>query len=280
VFFTTTAVARKLGVSEASVVRLCRALGYEGFREFQAAFREYAWEPLSRVSRVELVAQKRRPMAQLLDDVMTNDINNLQMTRRSLDHALLLEVADTLWRARNVFLIGMRSAHSLAVFLHFALRLLGRSSRLVTPGIGDLPEQLLEAGPQDVVLGISFQRYAKVSIELFDACVARGATGIALTDKPTSPLARNARLVLTCQTRYLTFIDSYVAPFSLANAILTALAVQWRRVAGRSLARMEEAWQEMDTYVSAPEVDLAQLARSGRRQGTRTSAPGSTGRPS
>jgi DNA-binding MurR/RpiR family transcriptional regulator len=248
VFFNTTAIARELRVSEASVVRLCHTLGFEGFREFQTAFRHYASEPHSRASRVRLMARRRGSLTQLVDDVMNNDINNLQATHRSIDHGLILKVAETLWRARTVHIVGMRSAHSLAVFLHFGLRLLGRSSRLLTPGIGDLPEQLVQVDRRDVAVGISFERYAKVSIDLFAACVARGATGIGITDKPTSPLAQHAELVLMCETRYLTFIDSYVAPFSLANAILTVLAVQRRRSATRSLARIEKAWQQMDTY--------------------------------
>lgn len=248
VFLTTTALAARLDVSEASVVRLCRTLGFGGFREFQSAFRQYARQPMSRVSRVRMVARRRRSLAQLADEVIRNDIENLEATRRTLDQSLLLAVADRIWQARRVYLLGMRSAHSVALFLHFALRLLGRDSRLMTPGIGDLPEQLLEVSDRDVAVGISFERYAKISLELFDACVDRGATGIAITDKASSPLTRKAALVLRCQTRYLTFIDSYVAPFSLANAILTVLAVRRGRSATRALSRFEDVWRLMRTY--------------------------------
>lgn len=248
VFLTTTALAARLDVSEASVVRLCRTLGFAGFREFQAAFRQYARQPMSRVSRVKLVARRRGSAAQLADDVIKNDIENLEATRRTLDQGVLLAVADRIWQARRVYLLGMRSAHSVALFLHFALRLLGRDSRLMTPGIGDLPEQLLEVTDRDVAVGISFERYAKISLELFEACVDRGATGIAITDKTSSPLARKAALVLRCQTRYLTFIDSYVAPFSLANAILTVLAVRRGASATRALGRFEDVWRLMHTY--------------------------------
>lgn len=248
VYVTTTALAREVGVSEASVVRCCRALGFEGFRDFQRAFRRYSQEPLSRVSRIELQAGRRRPLARLIDDVMVNDINNLRGTHRALDHDLILKVAETLWRARRVLVLGMRSAHAVAVFVHFALRLLGRDSRLIIPGMGDLPEQFVEVTSRDVVLGISFERYARATVDLFEACLDRGATGIAITDKATSPLAARARLILLCQTSYLTFVDSFVAPLSLANAILTVLAVHHRGAATRSLARMEQTWAAMHTY--------------------------------
>ncbi len=130
--------------------------------------------------------------------------------------------------------------------------MLGRDSRLMTPGIGDLPEQLVDVTRQDAAIGISFQRYARAIGDLFEACVGRGATGIAITDKPTAPIAGHAKLVLTCHTQYLTFIDSYVAPFSVANAILNVMAVQRRRAATRPLERLDTAWQQMNTYVPTP----------------------------
>ena len=191
-------------------------------------------------------------MTQLVDDVIANDISNLRATQQAIDPDLLLTVAERRWTARRIYVLGVRSSHSLAVFLHFALRLLGRDSRLMTPGIGDVPEQLVDVTRQDVAIGISFPRYARAIGNLFEACVSHGATGIAITDKPTSPIAQRARLVLTCQTRYLTFIDSYVAPFSLANAILTVMAVQRKRSATRALERLEAAWRRMDAYVPTP----------------------------
>lgn len=248
VYATTTGIARELGVSEASVVRCCRTLGFQGFRDFQAALRRRAGPPLSRASRVEIVAGKGRPSAALIDEVISNDVDNLRATHAQLDHGVIEQVADTLWAARQVHVVGVRSAHALAIFIHFALRLLGRRSHLLVPGIGDVPEQIVDAGPGDAVLGITFERYARTTVELFAACVARGATGIAITDRPTSPLTDHAKVLLMCRTDYLTFIDSYVAPFSLANAVLSVLAVRHRRAATASLARMEEAWSRMGTY--------------------------------
>lgn len=248
VYLSTTDCARELDVSEASVVRFARALGFGGYREFQAAFREYVHATTSRVSRVKHVAGRRRPLTKIIDEVFVNDIRNLESSRQAADYDLIIEVAEVLWRANAIYIVGIRSAHSLAVFLHFALRLIGRESHLVVPGIGDLPERLVEVERGDVVVGISFERYAKQAVDLFQACVNRGATGIAITDKATSPLVANARHALMCRTNYLTFIDSYVAPLSLLNAILTVMAVRYRRTALRALKRMEDVWRDTDTY--------------------------------
>jgi DNA-binding MurR/RpiR family transcriptional regulator len=248
VFFTTTALARELGVSEASIVRLARALGFKGFRQFQAGLRDYSRHRLPPVSRVKLAAGKRRSLSALVDEVLRNDLNNLQATHRALDHKLLIDAAESLWKARTIFVIGARTGHSLAVFLYFSLRMLGRNSRLLTPGAGDIPEQLVEIGPSDVAIGISFDRYARATVDLFDMCVRSGATGIAITDKATSPLAHGAAFTLMSHTRYLTFIDSFVGPISVINALLSVVAVRHRRSSVKSLARLERTWTEMKTY--------------------------------
>ena len=176
-------------------------LGFGGFREFQSAFRQLARQPMSRVSRVRMVAggAARWPTWPTRSSRTTSKTS--RRTRRTLDQCLLLAAADRIWQARRLYLLGKRSAHSVALLLHFALRLLGRDSRLMTPGIGDLPGQLLEVSDRDVAVGISFERYAKISLELFDTCVDCGATGIAITDKASSPLTRKAALVIRCQIR-------------------------------------------------------------------------------
>jgi SIS domain-containing protein len=68
---------------------------------------------------------------------------------------------------------------------------------------------LLEISDRDVAVGISSERYAKISLELFDVCADRSATGIAITDKASSPMTRTGALVLRCQSAILTVVPRY-----------------------------------------------------------------------
>lgn len=249
VFLTSLQVAEAVGVSEATVVRTARALGFSGYPTLRTAFRSYFVERLSTVTRVKLTTSGRRTEHEIVDGVLRTETGNLEATRHRLDPKALGRAAEMIGAARRVYVIGMRSAHALAWLLHFALTLILGNSRLVTLGLADVSEQLEQVGPDDVVVGVTFERYTRATVELFRACLAKGARGIALTDKPTSPLAEGAEVVLEAQTRLSSFIDSYVAPTAVIDALVTLIAAKRRRKVLRALAGRESEWQRHRTYM-------------------------------
>jgi DNA-binding MurR/RpiR family transcriptional regulator len=249
VFLTSTQVAREVSVSEATVVRTARALGFRGYPHFRSAFRTYFIERMSTVTRIRLTAARRRTESSIIGDVLRTDLDNLEVTHARADHKALSRAAELIGGARTIYVIGLRSAYGLAHLLHFSLTLILANSRVVSLGVADIPEQLERVGPRDVVVALTFERYTRATVELFRACLAKGARGIAVTDKPTSPLAEGAEIVLEAQTRLSSFIDSFVAPTSLINVLVTLAAVKRRRKVLRALATREEDWRRNRTYL-------------------------------
>lgn len=249
VFLTTTQIAHQLSVSEATVVRAARTLRFSGYPELRAAFRSYFVERMSTVTRVRLTARPRRSDSEIIDEVISTDSANLEATRVKLDYKALSQAADLIGSARNVYVIGLRAAHCVAWLLHFSLTLALSNSRLITLGLADVPEQLEHVGSPDVAVGITFERYNRYTVELFRACLAKGARGIALTDKATSPLVEGATVSLEAQTRLSSFIDSYVAPMSMVNALVTLIAAKRRRKVIAALRQREEDWRHHRIYL-------------------------------
>jgi DNA-binding MurR/RpiR family transcriptional regulator len=249
VFFTSAQVARAIGVSEATVVRTAYALGFGGYPDLRTAFRSYFVERMSTVTRVRLTARPHRQPSDIIDELLSTELGNLDATRRRLDHKAMSRAAELVARARTVYIVGLRSGFALAWLLYSTLRLIRVSPRLVTPGVSDVSEQLEDVGALDVVIGLTFERYTRATVDLWRACLAKGAVGIAITDKPTSPLAEGAEVVLEAQTRLSSFVESFVAPTALINALLTLIAARRGRRALRALADREADWQRHGTYV-------------------------------
>ncbi len=122
-------------------------------------------------------------------------------------------------------MVGLRSAHSLAVFLGVALEFLQKNVWILQPGIGDMWDRLLGLKKGDVVVGFSFPRYTRQTIEVLRFAKDRGLKTLAITDTLISPLAQYADHVLTARYRMDSFIESFTAPLSLINAVVTALGV-------------------------------------------------------
>ena len=85
VFFTSTRVARAISVSEATVVRTARALGFSGYPAFRAAFQTYFVDRMSTVTRVRLTTAGARKEPDIIDEVLSTDLRNLEATRAKLD---------------------------------------------------------------------------------------------------------------------------------------------------------------------------------------------------
>jgi DNA-binding MurR/RpiR family transcriptional regulator len=249
VFQTSSQVARALALSEATVVRTARAVGFKGFREFRLAFRTYFLERQTTVGRVKATTAAHRSEVEIIEDVLAEDLANLDSIRQRLDYKALTRAAELIAEARNVYIVGMRSSYALAWLLNFSLTLMLSNSRLVTLDVADVLEQLERVGPGDVVVGITFERYTRATVEVFGECLKRGARGIALTDKPTSPLVGGAAVVLETRTRLSSFIDSYVGPVALINILVTLIASKRRRRVLRALARRERDWRQHRIYI-------------------------------
>lgn len=249
VFLTSLQVAAEVGVSEATVVRTARTLGFPGYPQLRDAFRSYFVERMSTVTRLRLTAAPRRTEADIIDVVMESDRRNLEAARRRLDDKALAKAAEVMGSARAVYILGMRSAYGLAWLLHFSLRLIRVPSHIVTLGASDVSEQLEGVDRRDVVFGMTFERYTRATVDLFQTCVDKGARGIALTDKSTSPLAASAEIVLEAPTRLSSFIDSFVGPTAVINVLLTLIAAKRRRKVLGALKRREEDWRRYGTYL-------------------------------
>jgi DNA-binding MurR/RpiR family transcriptional regulator len=136
----------------------------------------------------------------------------------------------------------------LAIFLGIALEFLQKKVWVIQPGIGDMWDRLLGLEKGDLVIGISFPRYTKQTVEVLRFAKERGNKTLAITDSLVSPLAQYADHVLTAQYKMDSFIESFTAPLSLINAIVTALGVFSKKSTMKSLNELEEVWEKQQIY--------------------------------
>jgi DNA-binding MurR/RpiR family transcriptional regulator len=143
----------------------------------------------------------------------------------------------------------MRSASSLAGFLTFGFRMMFDNVRFVQTTSGsEIFEQLMDIGKDDVMLAISFPRYSKRIIDAVTYAKQAGADVVALTDGEGAPIAAYADQLLIAQSDMASFVDSLVAPLSIINAIIVAVAKEKGDELAQRLRRLENIWEEYDVY--------------------------------
>ena len=244
--------AAKLGnfckVSESTVVRFAGELGYSGYPEMQRAVQELVRAKLTPNQRIE-VTNRRLGDQDVLENVLTADADRIKYTLEHIDKEVFKATVDSLLNAKNIYVFGARSSLSLAYFLSYNLELIFNHIKFLQPSsAGEVFEQILSIEKGDVLFAISFPRYSKKVVDAVRYAREQGATVIALTDSSVSPLSEYADHLLTAQSDMASFVDSLVAPLSILNATLAAVAKERQSEIAQRFDKLERIWDEYDVY--------------------------------
>ena len=247
-FMTAAQLGKLVAVSESTVVRFADELGYAGYPDLRRALRELVHTNLTSFQRVE-VSDTIIGDREVLEQVLLADAEKIRQTLDSIDRTAFNKAVDHIVNAKRVYIIGVRSSATLAGFLHYNLRVAFDNLTLVETSSGnEVFEQIVRIGAGDVLVAISFPRYSKRVIKAVEFAKRNGADVVALTDRPTSPIAKSADQLLTANSDMASFVDSLVAPLSIVNAIVAAVTRKKKDEFTEQLKKLEEIWDEYDVY--------------------------------
>ena len=130
-FMTASRLGKAVGVSESTVVRFAVELGYDGFPSMQKAMQEMVVNRLTSVQRIE-VANDRIGDQDIVSMVLQADIDKLRQTGETVDRKEFQASVDAILKAKRVYILGVRSAATLANFLGYYLNYMFHNVHIVT----------------------------------------------------------------------------------------------------------------------------------------------------
>ena len=247
-FMTASKLGKTVKVSESTVVSLAADLGYDGYPAMQRTLQEMIRNKLTSIQRIE-VADDRMGSHDILSMVMHSDMEKLRMTLEQIDREAFDGAVQDIVKAKRIYLIGVRSAGAISTFLAFYFNLIFDNVTHVTAAsASEMFEQLLRVGEDDVVIGVSFPRYSRRTVQALRFARDRKATVIAVTDSAASPLAESATHTLLAKSDMASFADSLVAPLSLINALIMAVGRKKKEDLHHTFESLEEIWEEYEVY--------------------------------
>ena len=252
VFMTASSLGRKTEVSEATIIRLAQALEFDGFPAFQKYLRQLHHERFTTVCRLEKslnLPEKSNPFA----DTIQMDIKNISTMAEGISEKNFNQIVARLWKAKQIKVVGLRSAFSMAVYLKFGLQFLGKKVTLIQPCHGDLWDQLALLTKDDLLVGISFPRYSNITVDTIAFAKEKQCKIIVVTDTLVSPLTAYSDWVLIAPCQSDSYMDSFTAPMGLLHALLTAMSLKRPEAAMTAFNRLEKVWDNRNIYFSPAE---------------------------
>jgi len=244
-FMTTPQLGESSGTSGATVVRLALTLGFKGFPEFKEALQSEVKGQLSTLGRL----QEHRAKAStknILSDLISEEMAAASLRLAESNDREIKELASRICASDGVYLIGLRSTRSLAMYMQYYLSWF--LPNVYVPLNDSLESYLVSASKSSLVIGISFPRYTRRTLESIVIANRMNLRTAAITDSDSSPLAKVAEITVKVPCVHVAHIDSLMVPFGMANAILVEVANQLGPQALARLDELEDVWSASSVY--------------------------------
>lgn len=247
-FMTANTLGKTVGISESTVVRFAVELGYDGYPSMQKALQEMVVNRLTAAQRIE-VTNDRMVGQNVLSMVLQSDMEKLRQTGETVDREAFEAAVNAVLGAERVYIIGVRSAAPLANFLGYYLNYMFQNVHiLTTSGASEMFEQIVGVNSKDAVIAFSFPRYSATTLKTAQYCRSTGATVIGVTDTKLSSLGQCSDHVLVAKSDMVSLVDSLVAPLSVVNALIVAIAAKKEKELSKTFQELEHVWSEYNVY--------------------------------
>lgn len=242
-------LARRAGVSPATMTRLAQFLGAEGYEDLRREQADTIRRGDGFAARA-MAAPRGAPeaLAQQILNGLSQQIATLTQPE-SLDR--ITAAARAMAGARRIFVLGARSCHAVAWQFHYVMSLLGERTRHLDGPGGTGPDALMRVQAGDVLLVVSVSPYARDSLELAGLARAQGLVVVAITDSAVSPLAGLADHLLICPTASPGFFHSLTPAMALSEVLCALLVEADRDAALAGLQRSDAQLRALGAYATA-----------------------------
>ncbi|MGE4454903.1 MAG: MurR/RpiR family transcriptional regulator [Sphaerochaeta sp.] len=177
-------LADRIGISESTMVRFARKLGYSGYQRFRIALARETIPKNEQLFETEITEGE-----EVVDMVFKNAQLSLSETLKTIDRKAIKKAAQLISQARAVFLMGLGGSNTLAQDAYHKLIRTGINCQYAA----DFHMQLMlasQATKGDVALIVSHTGEGYDTLALAEELRNNGATLIILTSNFRSPLAK------------------------------------------------------------------------------------------
>jgi len=225
-FLSGADLAERLGLSEATIVRFAKAVGYDGFRGLRLCLQELFRAKATPASRLQRkLSELASSQGHVLTKVLDMELQYLTEASHSIDLADFDRAVDILLSGQRIFVFGSGPSGILADLAELRLRRLGILTIAMTESGRHLLEKLQLLQPGDVVFVNGFHHVRPEIVAVLDHAQATGCRSILLTDTLGPVLQGKADVILAARRGPVSTFHSLTVPMAILNALILAVAM-------------------------------------------------------
>lgn len=222
-------VSKEIGVSDVSVLRFVRLIGFDGYGDFKAALYARFTEQISNGISSETLALNKRldANANLRDEHMFRHF--IEITVKNVEESLIQNDADTyetviehIQKSSRVFIFGNRATKTAAEQFSRSLAYI-RDSIIPIHETYDVYPVLQGIGENDLFIFLCTSRFYENDVKLCRAVRDKSAKLCLITNIVPSPITKYADYILIAQAKSISYFNSMVGVFSICEYLAALL---------------------------------------------------------
>ncbi|WP_417587065.1 MurR/RpiR family transcriptional regulator [Pararhodobacter oceanensis] len=221
---TVREIAEAAKVKPNTIVRMARQVGFEGYEDFRAPFRDAirsgAADFPDRARWLQDISRSG-DLGGLYADMVRDVMRNIEDTFAGISTEDLETAAQAIWKARRVFTLGVGVNNSIARNFTY-LASTGMTEFHAIPRAGSTPvDDLAWADGRDILIAITCKPYRTEVVEAVSIAREQGMKIVALSDSPASPIIRMADHGFVVSVDTPQFFPSSVGIIALLETLLS-----------------------------------------------------------
>ncbi|MDU7150718.1 MAG: MurR/RpiR family transcriptional regulator [Peptoniphilus grossensis] len=210
----------EIGVSEATISRFSKILGYKNFNLFQKDFEQFTKK--NHLSFEEIKSNLQKEDENFLFSELSNSLDTLNVLYSKELEEKLKEASKLLNSSKNIFILGSRTSKSSALFLYYMLREFSNNVFLLENSNDDISFKLNGSDENDILIAISYSKYTKLTYKLLKYFKKQNSKVVSITDSKISPLSKYSDIVLEARNSSKTF--TIISTIVVINALVLYFA--------------------------------------------------------
>lgn len=216
--YTASELAELANVSNATVTRFIKRLGYTNYEQA----RRHVRADKRTGSRLFLTPAKNGKIDKSIDAHVAQSQDNLKRTFSKIPDAEIKAVAQSMLKARKTWVIGFRTSHSFATYLQWQATQVVENISVIPSGGETLGEHLISVGDKDLVILFGLRRRVSRMSKIIKQIKKSGSKLLYITDEGVS---KNSTVDwhFRCETQAPGPLFNHVSVMAICHIIVTNL---------------------------------------------------------
>jgi len=223
-FLSAAEIADRLAVSEATVVRFARTLGYASYPALRADLQSNFRRRITHSSRLRSKLDDLREAGDIFERLTVSEIDYLTQALETVDRGQLNQAVELLKERERIYVFGLGPSETLVDLMELRLKRSAKQVVTLTSAGREVLENLLLMNSGDLLFVIAFFDLNPTLNLVLEYAHEVGCKIILLTDTLESLIGEKADVLLTARRGPVSKFHSLVVPMTIVNTLLLALA--------------------------------------------------------